>query len=143
MRGTPWIRFLLMATALALAGIPIWQLTRNDEPSVPPPAPAAQSQPPERELKLAIETAPSAQAIGASYLGRELIPLTHTGGTFSGTIRLPAGSAADLVVTAKWTGIETAALRVRASDENGPLAEASFWGREKIQEVLSVPEAQQ
>lgn len=142
MRGTPWIRFLLMATALALAGIPIWLLTRTDEPSVPP-APAAQSQPAERELTLAIETAPAAQAIGASYLGHELIPLTHTGGTLSGTIRIPAGSAADLVVTAKWTGTETAALRVIASDENGPLAEASFWGREKIQEVLTVPEAKQ
>jgi hypothetical protein len=94
-------------------------------------------------LTLAIETAPAAQAIGASYLGHELIPLTHTGGTLSGTIRIPAGSAADLVVTAKWAGTETAALRVIASDENGPLAEASFWGREKIQEVLTVPEAEQ
>ena len=142
MRGTPWIRFSLMATVLALAGIPIWLLTRSDESSEPPAQPT-QSQSAERELTLAIETAPSAQAIGASYLGRELIPLAHTGGAFSGTIRLPAGAAADLVVKATWNGTEAAALRVRASDENGPLVEESFWGRQKIQEVLTVPEAQQ
>jgi hypothetical protein len=142
MRGTPWIRFTLMAVVLVLAGIPIWLLTLNDEssePSVRPPQPKSA----ERELTLAIETAPSAQAIGASYLGRELIPLAHAGGAFSGTIRLPAGSAADLVVEAIWNGTETAALRVRASDENGPLVEESFWGRQKIQGVLTVPEAQQ
>jgi hypothetical protein len=143
MRGTPWIRFSLMATALALAGVPIWLLTRTDEPSLAPRPPALQSQLAERELTLAIETAPPAQAIGASYLGRELIPFAHSGGSFSGTIRLPAGSAADLLVTARWTGTETAALRVGASDENGPLAEGSFWGREKIQEVLTVPEVRQ
>jgi hypothetical protein len=142
MRGTPWIRFSLMAALLALAGIPIWLLTRNDESSEPPVQPP-QSQSPERELTLAIETAPSAQVIGASYLGRELIPVAETGGAFSGTIRLPAGSAADLVVTATWNGTETAALRVRASDENGPLVEESFWGTQKIQEVLTVPEARQ
>ena len=62
---------------------------------------------------------------------------------FPASIRLPAGSAADLLVTARWTGTGTAALRVRASDENGPLAEGSFWGREEIQEVLTVPETQQ
>ena len=131
-----------MALALAVAGVPIWLLTRTDEPSATPVAPALQSKPVERELTLAIETAPSAQAIEASYLGHELIPLTLTDGTFSGTIRLPAGSAADLLVTARWTGTGTAALRVRASDENGPLAEGSFWGRKEIQEVLTVPETQ-
>ncbi len=135
-----------MALALAVAGVPIWLLTRTDEPSVTPVAPALQSQPVERELTLAIETAPLAQAIGASYLGRELIPPpqtdAQTDGSFSGIIRLPAGSAADLLVTARWTGTGTAALRVRASDENGPLAEGSFWGRKEIQEVLTVPETQ-
>ncbi len=142
MRGTPWIRFSLTALALAVAGVPVWLLTRTDEPSVAPVAPALKSQPVERVLTLAIETAPLAQAIGASYLGRELIPPPQTDGSFSGVIRLPAGSAADLLVTARWTGTGTAALRVRASDENGPLAEGSFWGTKEIQEVLTVPETQ-
>jgi hypothetical protein len=40
------------------------------------------------------------------------------------------------------TGTGTAALRVRALDENGTVAEGSFWGRKEIQEVLTVPETQ-
>ncbi len=142
MRGAPWIRFLLMAVALALMGIPVLLLTRTDEsPSTPPP-PVRRVQPVERELTLRIETAPAAQEVGATYLGRELVPLADEAGSFSGTIHLPL-SAADLVVTARWNGTETAAMRVQASDENGPLAEASFWGAKEIQDVLTVPAAQQ
>jgi hypothetical protein len=142
MRGAPWIRFLLMATALALTAIPIALLTRTDEAASTPPTPVRRAQPAERELTLKIETAPAAQTIGASYLGRELVPLADESGSFSGTVRLPV-SAADLVVTARWSGTETAAMRVRASDESGPLAEASFWGAKEIQDVLTVPEARQ
>jgi hypothetical protein len=141
MRGTPWIRFSIMAAALALFAIPIWLLTLAD---APPPAsvPAFPSRPAQRDVTLEIETAPAAQAIGASYLGRELISREHTGGTFSGTIQLPADSAADILVTARWNGTATAALRARVSDENGILTEASFWGVEKVVDVFSVPEAQ-
>jgi hypothetical protein len=142
MRGTPWLRFALMAIALALAGVPILFLTRSEEapsPAVPVRSPASV----ERELTLEIHTAPAAQSIGASYLDRELIPNAHEGGSYSGTIRLPAKSAADLVVTARWRGTQAAALRVRTSNEDGPVAEASFWGTDKIEEVLTIPAAQQ
>jgi hypothetical protein len=142
MRGAPWIRFLLMAMALAFMAVPIVLLTRTDESASTPPPPARRAEPLERELTLKIETAPAAQAIGARYLGRELVTLADAAGSFSGTVRLPV-SAADLVVTAKWSGTETAAMRVRASDENGPLAEASFWGEKEIQDVLTVPEGRQ
>jgi hypothetical protein len=142
MRGAPWIRFVLMAAALALTAIPIRLVTRTDEPPLMPPAPVHRALPEERELTLTIETAPAAQAIGASYLGRELIPPAHEAGSFSGVVRIPA-SAADLLVRARWSGTETAAIRVRASDENGLLAEASFWGTKEVQDVITVPEASQ
>lgn len=141
MRGTPWIRFALMATALALAAFPIWLLIRSEESSVPPVPPPP---PPtiERELTLEIESAPTAQSIGATYLGRELIPGIQEGGSYSGTIRLPTASAADVVIMAKWTGTQTAALRVRVSNGDGPVAEASYWGVDQIHDVFTIPEAQ-
>jgi hypothetical protein len=142
MRGIPWIRFSLMAVALAFFAVPIWLLTRTDAP-VGVSLPAVQSRPTQREVTLEIETAPAAQRIGISYLGRELVPLEHTGGTYSGTVKLPADSAADLLVTARWNGTGLAALRVRASDENGPLAETSFWGSDQMQDVFTVPKGQQ
>jgi hypothetical protein len=140
MRGAPWIRFSITAGALALFAIPIWLLTRSDAPTLVP-IPAAQSRPTQRDVTLEIETAPPAEAIGASYLGRELIPSENAGGSFSGTIQLPTDSAADLLVSAKWSGTATAALRVRVSDENGILTEASFWGTENVLDVFTVPEA--
>jgi hypothetical protein len=142
MRGTPLLRLALMAISLALAGVPIWLLIRSEESSVPV-APVVPSRSVERELMLEIDTAPPAQSIGASYLGRELIQQTDEGGTYSGTIILPAISAADLVVTATWIGTQAAALRVRASNDDGPVAEASFWGNNKVQEVFTIPGAQQ
>ena len=140
MRGTPWIRFSLMAAVLAVFAIPIWVLTRADAPSLAPIPPESRST--QREVTLEIETAPVARAIGATYLGRELISPGHSGGSFSGMIQLPSNSAADLIVRARWSGTATAALRVRASDESGLLTEASFWGAEEVRDVFTVPEAQ-
>jgi hypothetical protein len=41
---------------------------------------------------------------------------------------------------AEWSGTQSAALRVRVSDDDGPLAEASYWGANSIQDVFTVPE---
>jgi hypothetical protein len=139
MRGAPWIRFLLMAAVRALLAIPLWLLTRADAQSAAK-APAGVSLLAERDVTIEIETAPAAQALRLSYLGRELIPPSHTTGTFSREIRVPVGLTADLVIRARWSGAQRSALRVRAFDENGPLAEASFWGAEEMQEVFTIPE---
>ena len=140
MRGTPWLRLLLTAAALAIAGVPVFLTTGAQKPA-DGPAPPTRPAPTARQLTLSIITAPAARSIGATYLGRELISPSTAGGTFSGTISLPAGPA-DLVVTAEWPGREPAAVRVSASDESGPLADVSFWGRERVEEVVTIPETQ-
>jgi hypothetical protein len=142
MRGTPWIRFLAMTAVLALIAVPLWLLTWP-EPAVRETATTVQDPTSEREVALEIETAPAAQTVGAKYLSRDLISPAHTSGSFSGTIRLPADSPADLVVTAKWNLKQTTALRVRAWDKTGLLAEASFWGADDIQDVFTIPETSQ
>jgi hypothetical protein len=131
-----------MAFALVLAGVPIWMIIRSEEISSQP-IPVSASASAQRELTLEIDTAPPAQSIGASYLERELIPGGYEGGSYSGTIRLPAKAAADLVVKASWRGTQAAALRIRTSNEDGPVTEASFWGTDKIEEVLTIPASQQ
>jgi hypothetical protein len=142
MRGTPWLRFALMGCALALVAVPIWLLTRSEgspQPAVPATAPPTV----ERDLTLEIESVPAAQSIGISYLGRELIPSNPPGGTYSGKIRLPATSPADLVVMARWADTPMAALRVRVSDVDGPVAEASYWGTDRVEDVLTIPQARE
>ena len=128
-----------MAAVLAVVAIPLWMLTGDGDSTAPAP-PEVRLPSGEREVTLEIETAPSAQAIGVSYLGQQLVPAIQSGGSFSGIIRLPAGTGADLVVTATWAGTNASAMRVRALDETGLLAEASFWGAQKVQDVFTVPE---
>lgn len=139
MRGTPWIRFALTACVLALVGISIWLLIRSEAPSditVPAAAPLRVDQ----DLTLEIDSAPAAESIGVSYLGRELVSATPTGGSYAGTIRLPTAGA-DLVVMARWSGTRTAALRVKVSNQDGPVAEASYWGTDRVEDVLAIPES--
>ncbi|HEU4679385.1 MAG TPA: hypothetical protein VFS35_07680 [Terrimicrobiaceae bacterium] len=138
MRGTPWIRFAVTAWILALAGIPIWLLTQTKAPTETAATPAAASQQTEQDFTLQIESAPAAESIGVSYLGRELISVTPTGGNYSGTVRLPT-EGADLVVMARWSGTLTAALRVKVSNQDGPVAEASYWGIDRVEDVLAIP----
>ena len=128
-----------MAAVLAVVAIPLWMLTGDDDLTARA-TPEVRLASGEREVTLEIETAPSAQVIGVSYLGQQLIPAIQSGGSFSGIIRLPAGTGADLVVTATWAGTNASAMRVRALDETGLLAEASFWGAQKVQDVFTVPE---
>jgi hypothetical protein len=139
MRGTPWIRFALTACVLALAGISIWLLIRSEAPS-DITGPAAAPPRVDQDLTLEIDSAPAAESIGVSYLGRELVSATPTGGSYSGTIRLPTAGA-DLVVMARWSGTRTAALRVKVSNQHGPVAEASYWGTDRVEDVLAIPES--
>ena len=77
MRGTPWLRFVLMTIALALTAVPIWLLMRSAAPPpAPNSAPVAQA---ERELTLEIVSAPAAHSIRLSYLGQELLPESSGG----------------------------------------------------------------
>ena len=138
MRGTPWIRFAVTACILALVGIPIWLLTQTEAPAETAVTPAAVSQQTEQDFTLQIESAPAAESIGVSYLGRELVSVTPTGGSYSATVRLPTAGA-DLVVMAKWSGTLAAALRVKVSNQDGPVAEASYWGTDRIEDVLAIP----
>ena len=141
MRGTPWLRFALMTIALALTAVPIWLLMRSAAPPpAPNSAPVAQA---ERELTLEIVSAPAAHSIRLSYLGQELLPEHQVGGSYSGTVRVPSGSPVDLVVTATWNATESVALRVQVSNDDGPIAEASYWGTDRIQDVLTIPESPQ
>jgi hypothetical protein len=137
MRGTPWLRFALVTIALALAAIPVWRLMRSDAPEVhPKPAPPIQA---ERKVTLEIVSAPTADSIRVSYLGQELVSEDQEG-SYSGTLRLPSNSPADLVVKATWRGTQHAALHVQVSNEDGPIAEASYWGTDRVQDVFTIPE---
>jgi hypothetical protein len=139
MRGTPWLRFALMAIALALTAVPVWLLLRSNtaSPAELNPTPRKDA---ERQLTLEIVSVPIAKSIRVSYLGKELVSADQ-GGSYSGTLHLPSSSPADLVVIATWQGTQRAALRVQVSNEDGPVAEASYWGTDRVDDVFTIPES--
>jgi len=138
MRGTPWLRFVLMTIALSLTAVPVWLLMRSDAPPAHlNPAPAMETK---RQLTIEIVSAPTADSIRVSYLGQELVSEDQVG-SYSGTLRLPSSSPADLVVMATWQGTQRAALHVQVSNEEGPIAEASYWGTDRIHDVFTIPES--
>jgi hypothetical protein len=138
MRGTPWLRFALVTIALALAAIPVWRLMRSEAPPARLNAGApAQT---ERQLTLEIVSAPSADSVSVSYLGQELVSERQEG-SYTGTLRLPSSSPADLIVMATWQDTRRAALHVQVSNEDGPIAEASYWGTDQVRDVLTIPES--
>lgn len=141
MRGVPWIRFLGMLVALAVAGIPVWLLTRPDEePAAPTGAAAAQAVITQRTVNLEIQTAPPAQSIQVSYLGHPVLSKgANKPGALTGPVLLPSGESGDLVIEAHWAEGETGALRARASNDDGELAENSFWGDSSLEDVFTIP----
>ena len=139
MRGTPWLRFALMVIALAMTAVPIWLLMRSDAPpALLNPVPPREA---ERQVTLEIVSAPRADSLHVSYLGQELVSEEQEG-SYSGTLRLPSSSPADLVVMARWQGTtQRAALHVQVSNEDGPIAEASYWGTDRVDDVFTIPES--
>jgi hypothetical protein len=90
-------------------------------------------------VTLEIVSAPAADSIRVSYLGQELVSQIQ-GGRYSGTLHLPSSSPADLVVMATWQGTtQRAALHVQVSNEDGPIAEASYWGTDRVDDVFTIP----
>jgi hypothetical protein len=139
MRGTPWLRFVLMAIALALTAVPIWLLMRSEAP--PAHGNSAPPKEAERQVTLEIVSAPPADSIRVSYLGQELASENQRG-SYSGTLRLPSSSPADLVLVATWQGTtQRAALHVQVSNEDGPIADASYWGTNRVDDVFTIPES--
>jgi hypothetical protein len=127
-----------MAIALAVTAVPIWLLMRSDAPPAPVnPSPPRET---ERQVTLEIVSAPTAHSLRVSYLGQELVS-EDQGGSYSGTLRLPSSSPADLVVMAKWQGTQRAALHVQVLNEDGPIAEASYWGTDRVDDVFTIPKS--
>ncbi|HEY5792382.1 MAG TPA: hypothetical protein VIS74_03730 [Chthoniobacterales bacterium] len=139
MRGIPLIRLAIVLALFLLAFVPLWQLTAAKPARA---AATASAQPPAaNETEPAqIEITPSrpASQFAIRYLGNVI--WKGSGGKSAAALDLPRG-AFDLQVEASWAPVDGAenALRVRISRDDLPLADASFWAADSIDEVMTVP----
>lgn len=132
MRGSPILRLVLMAIALALAGIPVWVLTRAtpDEPAQPPAA----AESPSRWVDVEM-TASAPGTLSLSALGQVL--LASPEGATSAQGRAWISREADLVASAVWpAGDAPHALRVVIREDGKVTRDATFWGAGSVEDVV-------
>ncbi len=140
MTGSPLIRLALLALALAAMALPAWRLTAGRRPAETarpaPEKPAARA-----AITLTFTSPIPPEEITITALGKPAATLHPHRSTSAAEISAaipPAGI--DLVIGAKWTaGPSPNALRVEASVDGAPRADATFWGDSEIQDVLTVP----
>lgn len=135
MRGSPLLHALFLAIALALAGIPVWSLTRPRAHAVERKIEAA---PAERQsVELAVTSTTPAEIV-LSMEGTVVWQSGAAGTQFEHTLDLPV-SGSELVATVKWTDGQTHAARFQFSHDGETLADATLWGNLETTNVISVP----
>ncbi len=134
MRGSPFLRFLAIGAFLALAGLPIWSLTHREEPEMPVPTvePAGN-----HEVELTVTSTREAM-ITLSYAGKSVLQSRAPSSLLAGRAALPV-EGADVIIKASWQDTSTPnAVRVTATCDGAPLADATFWGDGSVEDVVVV-----
>ena len=136
MKGSPLLRALIAFVLIALAGLPLWKLTRTrsviedmvraDEVSSPV------------QLRLTFSVPPRSFAI--SHLGRIVWANGADGTEAEKTLALVfPKEGIDLAVKVAWPGEADAAVRLRLTDPGGNEHDKTVWGRGEMDEVITFP----
>ena len=139
MKGSPLLRALIAFVCIALAGVPLWKLTRADA-TVAAPARAEMASA-NVSLRLTFSAPPESFTI--SHLGK--VVWTERSNGFHTTyeshdLALPfPKEGVDLVVKVAWPGDAEAAVRLRLTDPDGNEHDKTVWGRGETEEVVTFP----
>lgn len=135
MRGSPLLHALFLAAALALAGIPVWSLTRPHVHAVnTKPGPAKTGR---QAVELSVTSTASAR-ITLTSEGRAVWQSGEAGTHFEQTLDLPA-TGSELVATVRWATDQQQAARFQFSHDGETLADATLWGDAETTDVISLP----
>lgn len=135
MRGSPLLHALFLAGALALAGIPVWSLTRPHEHTAEP---QVESKPTTlRSVDLSVTSTAPAQ-ITLTGAGKPVWQSAAPGTQFEQTLELPA-TGSELVATVTWPDGQTHAARFQFSHDGETLTDATLWGGTETTDVIVVP----
>ncbi len=136
MRGSPILRLILTAVFLALAGLPVWSLTRPKAEIVQPsPALPADT----ADFRLVVTTS-SPATVRVSQLGRVSVASDAPGTHFEGRLVMDREHPDDLVIEASWRDAATPqALRIEVKEGDTVLFEQTLWGREALEDAVTLP----
>jgi len=126
-----------MALALALAGVPVWLLTRPDAPPVEAPV----LRPVAKREALKVRFTSSAPAlIKVSLPDRTLIDTQEAISFADADWEADPSAPDDLLIHVEWQNTSTPqALRVEILRESEVVKEQTFWGEGTIEDVVTPP----
>lgn len=137
MRGSPFLRVILLAGALVLLAMPVWQLTRHTTP--PPLAkPVATS---EDLVDYRVILAASDTARLQAMVANQPTASSASGvENFEAVFSMSAAEPEDIAVFADFVDrTRPAALRVKVEKSGEVLVEKTFWGTGVVEDVVGIP----
>lgn len=138
MRGSPFIRALVMLAVLLALLVPIRHLTGRREIPRPEPVTNASSAETEHSTPIEITTSRIPCRFSIRHLGKMVWSGELTSANASKEIPLAFPTEGiDLVVEAIWQGNEPAAFRVHVESPTGASDEQTIWGEGRASDVLT------
>lgn len=136
MKGSPLLRALIAFVLIALAGVPLWKLTRADATVAAPvqtEAAAAQI-----ALRLTFSAPPESGEV--MHLGKIVwSDGTHATDVTKTVALVYPKEGVDLAVKIVWPAEVEGAVRLRLTDPAGEEHDKTVWGRGAMEEVVSFP----
>jgi hypothetical protein len=137
-RGFPLLRLFLVASGLALLGVPVWLLTRPA-----PPVAAAASVPIEPEKKAVYEillTASSPARLAVRAANKPSVESTGRVVSLPASFTMNTAAPEDLAVFGNFDpAAGNCALRVEVRLAGKTLADSTFWGTGLVEDVVTIP----
>lgn len=137
MRGSPLLRLILVAGALVLLAVPVWQLTRNTSSPIPakPAAVAGDS----ADYRVILKSSGTAR-LQAMVANEPTISSASGVENFEAVFSMSANEPEDIAVFADFVDrTRPSALRVMVEKSGEVLVEKTFWGTGVVEDVVTIP----
>ena len=144
MKGSPFLRAVLLFTALLALSLPLKRVTQPETAGSSSPAETAHAAEPhpttDQKLPLALSFSRKAERIELRHLGKVVWVKDHPGLRETIELLLPfPQEGIEMGVAVQWSGEELSALRLQLTTPDGTELDRTAWGSETIETVLSFP----
>jgi hypothetical protein len=137
MRGSPILRLVLVAGALILLALPVWQLTRQTTAPIPAkPAAVAEDL---ADYRVILKSSGTAR-LQAMVANQPTVSSASGVENFEAVFSMSANEPEDIAVFADFVDrTRPSALRVMVEKGGVVLVEKTFWGTGVVEDVLTIP----
>jgi hypothetical protein len=137
MRGSPILRLVLVAGALILLALPVWQLTRQTTAPIPAKPSAVAEDLADYQVILKSSGTARLQAMVAN---QPTVSSASGVENFEAVFSMSANEPEDIAVFADFVDrTRPSALRVMVEKGGEVLVEKTFWGTGVVEDVMEIP----